>query len=130
MLNVVSIALGGAIGAVARYSFGGWLQQISRSGIFPWGTLGVNLIGAFVIGVIWGISDRFLLSTQVRLFLMVGVLGGFTTFSTFCLENLNMLRAGETRMVLWNIGLSNILGLVLVYAGFKVMVLCQNAVGS
>jgi len=121
MLNIVSIAMGGAIGAIARYSLGGWLQQVSRSGIFPWGTLGVNLIGAFAIGVIWGISERFLLSPQVRLFLMVGVLGGFTTFSTFCLENLNLLRSGEIRLALWNIGLSNVLGLVLVYAGFQLI---------
>jgi len=52
---------------------------------------------------------------------MVGVLGGFTTFSTFCLENLNLLRSGEIRLALWNIGLSNVLGLVLVYAGFQLI---------
>lgn len=118
MSELLFIALGGALGSLARYGMGGWAQQISRSMSFPWGTLVVNLTGAFVIGILWGISERFVLPSSVRIFLFVGFLGAFTTFSTFCLENLNLFRDGEWRYALVNIGLSNVFGLLLVICGF------------
>jgi len=124
MTEFFFIALGGALGALARYGMASWVQTVSQSGDFPWGTLSVNLLGAFLIGVIWALSERFILPLGLREFLFAGLLGAFTTFSTFCLENFNLLRIGDWRPVLINIGLSNILGLVCVAAGFALMTYC------
>src|ERR1700752_250934 len=84
------IAIGSAIGGMARYWMGTELTRIYGSG-FPWGTWGVNVAGSFVIGMVsvWGEQ------AAVRLFVMVGLCGGFTTFSSFSLETLNLLRLGE-----------------------------------
>lgn len=118
MSELLFIAVGGAFGALARYGLAGWVQQVSKSPSFPWGTLSVNLVGAFIIGLLWGIFDRFALPTNMRLFLFAGFLGSFTTFSTFCLENFNLFRDGEWRYALLNIGLSNIVGILLLIVGF------------
>lgn len=87
--------------------------------MFPWGTLGVNIIGCFFIGLFFGLGEsRQLFSSQTRLFLLVGVLGGFTTFSTFGLESINLLRDGEAARALANVLLHVIVGLGAVWAGF------------
>jgi len=124
MTEFFFIALGGALGALARYGMASWVQAVSQSGEFPWGTLSVNLLGAFLIGTIWALSERFILPLALREFLFAGLLGAFTTFSTFCLENFNLLRIGDWRPALINIGLSNVLGLVCVAAGFSLMTYC------
>jgi CrcB protein len=87
------------------------------AGVFPWGTLWVNLIGSFVIGVLWEISERVSVAPDLRVFVLVGILGGFTTFSSYALESITLLRAGETGYALINIIATNMLGLVLVVAG-------------
>jgi len=87
------------------------------AGVFPWGTLWVNLIGSFVIGILWEVSERVSVAPDLRIFVLVGILGGFTTFSSFALETINLLRAGETGYALINIITTNMLGLLLVVAG-------------
>jgi CrcB protein len=108
---------GGAMGTVARYGISLFTIKYFESG-FPWATLAANLIGAFLIGLFWGIWEGSSLSPNLRLFIMVGVLGGFTTFSTFTLETLNLFRGGEVKMALTYILASNVLGLLFVYFGF------------
>lgn len=117
MSRIAWIAAGGAVGAVLRY----WLSGLTHRfvpGIFPWGTLCVNLAGAFVIGLLWGVSEVASFSSHFKLLIFVGLLGAFTTFSTFALENFSLLRDGETGLALVNIFASNVLGIVVVYGGF------------
>ncbi|MEW5895943.1 MAG: fluoride efflux transporter CrcB [Candidatus Omnitrophota bacterium] len=118
MAELFMIALGGSIGALSRYAMAGWVQNISQSGEFPYGTLSVNLLGAFVIGVLWALSERFMIPLHIREFLFAGLLGGFTTFSTFCLENLNLIRINDWKLVVVNIGISNIGGIFFAAFGF------------
>jgi CrcB protein len=111
------IALGGALGSVVRYICSG-LDYRWSNGVFPVSTLVVNLLGSLAIGFLWGMFERAAVSPNVRLFAMLGVLGGYTTFSTFALENFNLIRDGELKIALWNIGLSNVVGIGLVFVGF------------
>ncbi|HEU4792231.1 MAG TPA: fluoride efflux transporter CrcB [Nitrolancea sp.] len=93
-MNILLVAVGGAIGATARYLLGGWIQGWVGSS-FPWGTLVINVSGSLIIGLVLGLVDRGALSSQTRLLLAVGVLGGYTTFSTFSYEGLQMLQSGS-----------------------------------
>jgi CrcB protein len=87
------VALGGSLGAVLRYALAGWVQQLA-GGLFPWGTLFVNVVGSFLIGWFYETALRTLVAPELRLFFAVGVLGAFTTFSTFSYEILGLLREG------------------------------------
>lgn len=93
-MNILLVAVGGAIGATARYLLGGWIQGWVGSS-FPWGTLVINVSGSLIIGLVLGLVDRGALSSQARLLLAVGVLGGYTTFSTFSYEGLQMVQSGN-----------------------------------
>jgi len=119
MIRLFFIAAGGAIGAVLRYGVSGLTHRVFGP-IFPWGTLAVNLSGSFAIGLFWGVFERAALSPNARLFIFIGLLGAFTTFSTFSLETLNLFRDGEMKLALSNIFLSNFLGIALVFAGLAV----------
>ncbi|MDP8298137.1 MAG: fluoride efflux transporter CrcB [Candidatus Orphnella occulta] len=119
MLKFLSIAFGGAAGALLRYGVSGLISR-SFSGGFPLGTLAVNLIGSFLIGLIWGVLEIATISQNLRLFLLIGLLGSFTTFSTFSLENFSMIRDGEYWLVLCNVALSVVLGVMFVFIGFFV----------
>jgi len=109
--------MGGAIGTLARYGVSGFAYKITTS-TFPWGTLTVNVLGSFLIGLLWGIFESRNLSNDTRTFVFIGVLGGFTTFSSFALESLNLFKSGDTGMALWNIFLNNFLALAFVFAGY------------
>lgn len=113
MLKLISIVTGGAIGTVLRYGASGFISKYF-DGVFPWGTLVVNLIGCFLIGLVWEISANVVVAPSWRAFVFIGLLGAFTTFSTFGLETMNLLRAGEIKLALVNICYSNGLGFVLV----------------
>jgi len=117
MTKFILLAAGGAIGTLLRYSLSG-LTYNFINGIFPWGTLVVNLAGSLAIGLLWGFFEMENMSPGLRNFIFVGVLGGFTTFSSFTLENFNLLRDGEIRLAISNIVVSNIVGIALVFAGF------------
>jgi len=111
------IAAGGAIGTVFRYILSGIDYKLS-SGVFPVSTIIINLTGSLVIGLLWGLCEYSAISSNVRMFIFIGLLGGFTTFSTFCLENFNLIRDGELKIAVCNVVLSNVLGVVLVFIGF------------
>lgn len=117
MLKVFFIAAGGAAGAVLRY----WMSGLSfrfLPAVFPYGTLIVNLLGSLVVGFLWGVSEVVIIPQNIRLMVFIGVLGSFTTFSTFSLENFHLLRDGEYAFFVLNIVLSVVLGLILVFVGY------------
>ena len=117
-LNITLVALGGALGSVSRYLLGTWVQAASQSIDFPFGTLSVNLIGCFVIGLLSQLAEtRGVFTPETRALVFFGVLGGFTTFSSFGNDTMNLLRDGETVNALVNIGANIIFGLALVWLG-------------
>ena len=123
-MNLVLIALGGALGAVSRFLLGNAVSKAIGSAL-PYGTFVVNVIGCFAMGLLMTIIvDRELLPAAWRLFLCVGFLGGFTTFSSFAYEGLMLLNEGRLLAVLTYVGGSVGLGLVAAAAG----VLCARAV--
>lgn len=105
--HLAYIALGGAFGSVLRALVGGFV-------VFPFGTLTVNILGSFAIGVAYAMG---LASRDIGPFLMIGVVGGFTTFSTFSLDTLKLMEAGQTPMALTYIIASFALALVAVWGG-------------
>lgn len=116
-MKILLLLAGGAVGTLARYALAGFTHKV-YAGTFPMGTLMVNLLGSLVIGFLWGISESRNISPNYRLFVFIGILGGFTTFSTYALETMNLLRDNEIRQALTNIFATNILGLLLVFGGF------------
>jgi CrcB protein len=117
--QLLLLAAGGAIGTVGRYLVSSLAFRWFH-GAFPVGTLAVNLLGSLAAGFLWGWFERAAVPPHLRLFLLAGVLGGFTTFSAFSLENLNLLRAGEVRIAVWNIVITNALCLAMAVAGFVI----------
>ena len=117
-MNILLVAFGGAFGSVSRYLLGTWIQSVSKSIDFPFGTLTVNLIGCFVIGFLSQLAEaRGVFVSEARAFIFIGILGGFTTFSSFGNDTINLLRDGETFNALANVGANVILGLALVWLG-------------
>ncbi|NLD94484.1 MAG: fluoride efflux transporter CrcB [Fibrobacter sp.] len=119
MKQMLFIALGGSIGALARFGIAKFVNQIS-GGVFPWGTMTVNFIGLFVIGFLYELFEKTLVPSEIRLFLTVGFLGALTTFSTYGMETITLFRNGQYGAALLNIVLSNVVGMVLVVAGIIV----------
>jgi len=119
MQNFLLIALGGAIGAILRFLVSGLAVKVTGSA-YPWGTIAVNLIGCFLIGLVWGIFNNLEVSNSTKLFVFTGLLGAFTTFSTFAIENFYLIRSGDLPMLALNVSISNIAGIFLVFAGFYV----------
>lgn len=102
-----------------RYLTSTTLQNLINPGSFPIGTFGVNMIGCLIIGFIAQLSEaRAVFSPDVRIFLMVGILGGFTTFSSFGYETVQLIREGEFLLALGNAAGQLILGLIMVYIGY------------
>ncbi len=119
-MHIVLIGLGGFAGAVARYLVDGWIADLTR-GSFPWGTLAINLSGAFVLGVLFAAAaERAILSPELRGPLMIGFLGAYTTFSTLTLETWRLVEDGSLGLAAVNIGASMALGLVAVFAGLTI----------
>ena len=118
VIRLCAIGLGGCIGAVSRYLISGWVQERSGSIAFPYGTLTVNLMGCFIIGVLsFLIESRSFLSVETRAFLLIGLLGSFTTFSTFGNETLVLLRGGRMGMAAAYAGTHLFLGIIMVWLG-------------
>jgi fluoride exporter len=119
MTPTLAIALGGALGSVGRYWLAVWALPIS--GTLPWGTILINVIGSFAIGLFGAMTldtGRYPLPEVARLFFMVGICGGFTTFSSFSLQTLDLLRGGHVTRAFANIAVSVILCLVAVAIGY------------
>ncbi len=126
MIRYISIALGGAIGTLLRFFVTNSVISYFRTPAFPWGTLSVNLIGSFVIGILAGLNDNAAFTTGLRLFLFVGILGGFTTFSSFSLETMQLFRQGQATLGISYILASNIGGLLLALTGYYFVQLLLN----
>lgn len=95
MRMVLAIGLGGALGAVSRHFMAGWISRLTGHG-FPWGIMIVNILGSFLMGLlITYLSHHFDTTPELRAFIAVGVLGGFTTFSTFSLETALLIERGQ-----------------------------------
>jgi fluoride exporter len=109
------VMIGGALGAGLRYAVGTMLN-----GRLPWGTLGVNLAGGFLMGLVMASVMRGGASEGVRLFVAVGILGGFTTFSAFSLETWQMVERGQTGLALGYAGASVLGSVALLFAGLSV----------
>jgi CrcB protein len=118
--SVGSVAVGGAIGSVVRYLLS--VAAIERFGpAFPYGTFAINVAGSFLIGIVaqLALSRAFGVSPEVRVFLAVGVLGGFTTFSSFSMEAVTLIRNGANVAALAYVAGSVVLGLLAAYAGVQ-----------
>lgn len=112
------IGMGGFIGSISRFYLSGLVHRIIPHLSFPLGTLAVNILGCFFIGLLYGFADtRQLFDDEVRLFLVIGVLGGFTTFSTFGYETLALLRDAEFTWAILSVLLHLIAGLGAVWIG-------------
>ncbi|MFH1063192.1 MAG: fluoride efflux transporter CrcB [Candidatus Omnitrophota bacterium] len=117
MSKLLFVFAGGGIGTLCRYGLSLTADKIFKSD-FPLGTLIVNLIGSFLIGFFWGIMQTKSINSNEKAFLFIGFLGGFTTFSTFMLENLTFIQNKANLHVIGNILGCNILGILLVLLGF------------
>lgn len=117
MIKVMMIFLGGGAGSLARYYFSDYLQKFANI-IFPIGTLGVNALGGLFIGIIWAFVELIEIPIAARFLLLTGFLGGFTTFSTFSLETMQLLRNKEYFYLSLNILLNNALAIIGTIIGF------------
>lgn len=117
MLRFFIVGFGGAIGTLLRYIIDGLGYRFSN-GVFPITTLVINVTGALTIGFLWNIAERFTISPNIRMFIFIGVLGGYTTFSTFSLETFNLMRDGEYRIAVINIVFSVVLSIGAVFLGY------------
>jgi len=119
MWQIMIVGLGGFVGSIFRYLVSGWVQRLADSPTFGYGTLSINVLGCLTIGLLGGWADNAgLLGPSMRLFLLVGVLGGFTTFSTFGYETMALLRDKAMLAALLYIGLHLLLGLGAVALGY------------
>ena len=109
--HLLLVALGGAGGSVLRYM----LSNINTS--FPWGTFAVNVLGSFLIGLLVGLMSKGVLSPEMKLLLVTGFCGGFTTFSTFANESFSMMKAGDVLLTALYVGASVIIGILAVWGG-------------
>jgi len=113
------VGLAGAAGTLLRYGLGGWLAR-ATGGVFPWETWVINTLGCLVIGVLAGLFDRgALLPPSVRMALMVGLIGGFTTFSTFALDAFRLAAVGQWMAAASYVLLTNLVGFAALLAGYK-----------
>ena len=115
--SILIVGFGGFIGTVARFLISRYFQ-LNYSTVFPWSTLTVNILGSLIIGIIYGLSEKGdILSPEFRLFMAVGICGGFTTFSTFSNDAFMLIRQDEWFRFALYTSLSFFLGLMAIYAG-------------
>lgn len=118
MVNILLIGLGGFIGSVLRYLIASYVQQATKSVDFPFGTLAVNVLGCFLVGFLAQLVEgRGAFTSESRAFIFVGILGGFTTFSAFGNETLNLARDSQMIRALANIGGNVAVSLFAVWLG-------------
>lgn len=117
MYKIVLLAGAGAAGTLARYALSGTVQRVLGAG-FPWGTLSVNLLGCFLAGLFWSVSEyRLNVSGETRIIVLMGFMGAFTTFSAFMLETSHLVRDADWIRVAANVALQNGAGAIAVFAG-------------
>jgi CrcB protein len=121
VLKLFFVGLGGFIGASLRYITGLLVTRFTMDAQFPYGTFVVNILGCLLIGFLAGIADsRALLNDTARAFVFTGMLGAFTTFSTFSYETMGLFQNGQTSPALTNLGLQIVLGLLAVWGGIQI----------
>ena len=117
-MQILLVGVGGAIGALARYLLGGAVHRLIP-GFFPYGTFVVNVIGCLAFGLVVGLAEsRFVIGPGARAFVLIGVLGGFTTFSSFIFESFELLRGGQILPAAANVAGQVIIGFVALSAGY------------
>jgi CrcB protein len=117
--NFILVGLGGGIGSMLRYA----MALMVNTKLFPYATLAVNIIGSFIIGVVFALSlKEVALSNNWKLFLATGICGGFTTFSAFSLENMGLLQSGKYGMAIIYIGLSVVMGIAATFFGYQLII--------
>ena len=120
IMKILYLCLAGAAGTLARYGLAGFVQARMGSS-FPWGTVAVNLLGCFLVGLLWHLAEsRITLQPEVRVAIFVGFMGAFTTFSTYMLETHALLRDAEWGYALGNLAVQNVLGIAAVVLGIAV----------
>ena len=118
LVNILLVGAGGFIGSVMRYLLSGYVQESANRMDFPFGTLVVNVVGCFIIGLLAQFGDKYgTFSNESRAFLVIGVLGGFTTFSSFGNDTVNLMRQDFVMNAIANVGANVILGLLAVWLG-------------
>jgi CrcB protein len=116
-MTLVFIAIGGAAGAVSRYLLQGWVQELTGDR-FPWGTFAVNISGSFFLGVVFALAmDRAIMAPEIRVPLMIGFIGSYTTFSTLMLESWRLAEEGDILFMFGNLIGSVVVGMLAVVAG-------------
>ena len=119
-INAMLVGTGGFTGAMLRYGLSGLIQRNTVLSTFPYGTLVVNMIGCLLIGIAAGLIDsRQMFGIEIRLFALIGLLGGFTTYSAFGYETFVLLRDADYLRAVSNIAVHVVLGLFLVWAGYE-----------
>ncbi len=116
LVQFVYVGMGGFLGAGLRFALGSWIHRALPAALFPYGTMAVNVLGCLLIGYLAGWRQP--LEPGMRLFLMIGLLGGFTTFSTFALETLSLTQQDEYLLAFINVAAKLLLGLAAAWAGF------------
>lgn len=118
LVKILIIGSGGFVGSVLRFLISGFVQRISNWITFPIGTLTVNLIGCFIFGLLIQIAESHnIFSGEASMFVFVGFLGGFTTFSTFSNESINLMRAGENASAFISLSVHIVFGLGAIWLG-------------
>lgn len=118
MKNVLIVGLGGFFGAISRYKLGGVILHHTVNHKFPYSTFAINLLGCFLIGLLAGLAEKHhLINMQLKLLIITGFLGGFTTFSSFSLESIYLIKRGYILITLLYGFLSLIFGVLLAYLG-------------
>lgn len=120
MKIILAVGIGSCIGGICRYLLSMFIQNKFLSA-FPFGTLSVNIIGCLMIGILFGISERSLLGVEWRMFLVTGCLGGFTTFSSFSIETVALIRVGQYWPAFTYIGVSVFVGLFATFLGISLI---------
>lgn len=119
LINAALVGTGGFVGAIFRFSLSGFVQRNAGIAAFPYGTLVVNLLGCLLIGLAVGLIDaRQLVHPEFRSFVLVGILGGFTTYSTFGLETFSLLRDADYLRAFTSVAAHLVAGLLLVWIGY------------
>jgi CrcB protein len=117
-MQLIAVALGGAVGAAARYLLGGAVHRLIP-GFFPYGTFVVNMVGCLAFGLLAGLAEsRFVIGPAARAFVLIGVIGGFTTFSSFIFESFELVRGGQILPAAANVAGQVIIGFVALWAGY------------
>lgn len=120
MTHILLVGAGGFIGAISRFLLGGWILQHSTGARFPWSTFLVNVLGCLVIGILSAAAEKFdFFGPGARLFLITGLLGGFTTFSAFSFETFFLVRRGDWVVAALYAGASVMVCVFAVWVGFR-----------